>query len=66
MGALVGAGLSVAGATYQGLFRNPWRTHIWWGSRRGEPGAALAMALPLPIFLYSMGVVQFSAFLAAL
>ncbi|MGI5836887.1 MAG: FecCD family ABC transporter permease, partial [Chloroflexota bacterium] len=67
MGALVGAGLSVAGATYQGLFRNPLADPYLVGVAAGASlGAALAMALPLPIFLYSMGVVQFSAFLAAL
>lgn len=67
MGALVGAGLSVAGATYQGLFRNPLADPYLVGVAAGAGlGAALAMALPLPLFWYTLGAVQLSAFLAAL
>ncbi len=67
MGALVGAGLSVAGATYQGLFRNPLADPYLVGVAAGAGlGAALAMAAPLPPALYSLGVIQFAAFLSAL
>ena len=38
----IGASLSVAGATYQGMFRNPWSRRIFWGS---PPGPALGPPL---------------------
>lgn len=67
MGALVGAGLSVAGATYQGLFRNPLADPYLVGVAAGAGlGAALAMAIPLPGVLYALGAVQLAAFVAAL
>lgn len=67
MGALVGSGLSVAGATYQGLFRNPLADPYLVGVAAGAGlGAALAMALPMPPALYSMGIIQLAAFLSAL
>ena len=67
MGALVGAGLSVAGATYQGLFRNPLADPYLVGVAAGAGlGAALAMALPIPPALYSLGIVQWAAFASAL
>ncbi len=67
MGGLAGAGLSVAGATYQGLFRNPLADPYLVGVAAGAGlGAALAMAMPLPPGLYSLGVVQLAAFLSAL
>jgi iron complex transport system permease protein len=67
MGALVGAGLSVAGATYQGLFRNPLADPYLVGVAAGAGlGAALAMAMPLPAGVYTLGIVQLAAFLSAL
>ncbi len=67
LGALAGAGLSVAGATYQGLFRNPLADPYLVGIAAGAGlGASLAMAAPLPPGLYYLGVVQLSAFLVAL
>lgn len=67
LGGLVGAGLSVAGATYQGLFRNPLADPYLIGVAAGAGlGAVLAMAMPLPLTLYYLGIVQLSAFLAAL
>lgn len=67
MGALVGAGLSVAGATYQGLFRNPLADPYLVGVAAGAGfGAALIMAMPLPPALYSLGIVQLAAFLSGL
>lgn len=66
MGALVGAALSVAGATYQGLFRNPLADPYLVGVAAGAGlGAAIAMALPLPPLLYALGIVQISAFISA-
>lgn len=67
MGALVGAGLSVAGATYQGLFRNPLADPYLVGVAAGAGlGATLAMVTPLPPSLYSLGIVQLAAFASAL
>ena len=67
MGALVGAGLSVAGATYQGLFRNPLADPYLVGVAGGAGlGATLVMAAPLPAALYAMGVVQIGAFTGAI
>ncbi len=67
MGAMVGAGLSVAGASYQGLFRNPLADPYLVGVAAGAGlGAALAMVAPLPPSLYTLGVVQLAAFVGAL
>lgn len=67
LGALVGAGLSVAGATYQGLFRNPLADPYLVGVASGcGLGATIAMVAPLPALLYALGAVQFLAFLAGL
>ncbi len=63
---LVGAGLSVAGATYQGLFRNPLADPYLVGVAAGAGlGAAIAMAAPLPAGLYFLGIVQIGAFVGA-
>lgn len=63
---LVGAGLSVAGATYQGLFRNPLADPYLVGVAGGAGlGATVAMAAPLPAGLYALGAVQIAAFLGA-
>ncbi len=67
LAALVGAGLSMAGATYQALFRNPLADPYLVGVAGGAGlGATLAMAAPLPALFYAMGVVQGAAFLGAL
>ncbi len=67
LGALVGAGLSVAGATYQGLFRNPLADPYLVGVAAGAGlGATLAMSAPLPPVLYSLGIIQIAAFASAL
>ncbi len=64
---LVGAGLSVAGATYQGLFRNPLADPYLVGVAAGAGlGAAIAMVAPLPPALYFYGAVQIAAFLGAM
>src|SRR5687768_7849284 len=66
LGALVGAGLAVAGATYQGLFRNPLADPYLLGVAAGAGlGAVVAFILPFPPALYGVGVVQLMAFLGA-
>lgn len=63
LAALVGACLAAAGATYQGLFRNPLADPYLIGVAAGAGlGAVLAMVLPLAPLLYSLGAVQFMAF----
>lgn len=64
---MVGASLSVAGATYQGLFRNPLADPYLIGVASGAGlGGIIALVLPLPAVLYSLGVVQWMAFAAGL
>ncbi len=66
LAAIVGAALSMAGATYQGLFRNPLADPYLVGVAGGAGlGATIAIAAPLPPELYSMGAVQLAAFLGA-
>lgn len=67
LGAVVGGALAVSGATYQGLFRNPLAEPYLIGVAPGAGlGAVIALALPLPAFFYSVGVVQWFAFAGAL
>ncbi|OJV86888.1 MAG: hypothetical protein BGO39_13100 [Chloroflexi bacterium 54-19] len=62
----VGAGLAGAGALYQGLFRNPLADPYLVGVAQGAAvGAVSAIVLPLPAFLYALGLVQWGAFLGA-
>jgi iron complex transport system permease protein len=62
----VGAGLAGSGALYQGLFRNPLADPYLVGVAQGAAvGAVSAIVLPLPAFLYALGVVQWGAFLGA-
>ena len=64
---LVGAGLALAGATYQGMFRNPLADPYLIGVAAGAGlGAVVALTLPLNASLYSLGVVQWLAFAGAL
>jgi iron complex transport system permease protein len=66
LGALVGCGLAVAGATYQGLFRNPLADPYLLGVAAGAGlGAVIAFILPFPPALYGVGVVQVLAFVGA-
>jgi iron complex transport system permease protein len=63
---LVGAALSVAGASYQGLFRNPLADPYLLGVASGAGlGAVLALGLPLPPEWQGVGAVQLLAFLGA-
>ncbi len=67
LGALVGSALALAGATYQGIFRNPLADPYLLGIASGAGfGAVLAFVLPLPAALYGVGIVQGLAFLGAL
>ena len=67
LAALVGSALALAGATYQGLFRNPLADPYLLGIASGAGlGAVLAFVLPLPVALYRAGIVQALAFLGAL
>jgi cobalamin transport system permease protein len=64
---LVGGALAIAGATYQGVFRNPLADPYLLGVASGAGlGAVLAFILPVPPNLYALGVVQVFAFLGAL
>lgn len=64
---MVGASLSVAGATYQGLFRNPLADPYLIGVAAGSGlGGVLALVLPFPSWLYGLGLVQWMAFLSGL
>jgi iron complex transport system permease protein len=63
----VGAGLALAGATFQGLLRNPLADPYVLGTSSGAAlGAAVAMLLPLQFALLGLGLVQVLAFGGAL
>ena len=64
---LVGAALAVAGATYQGVFRNPLADPYLLGVASGASlGAVLAFILPIPPELSRGGAVQALAFVGAI
>jgi ABC-type Fe3+-siderophore transport system permease subunit len=64
---LVGAALAVAGATYQGVFRNPLADPYLLGIASGASlGAVLAFILPIPPALSHGGAVQALAFVGAI
>ncbi|MHC1578357.1 MAG: FecCD family ABC transporter permease [Dehalococcoidia bacterium] len=63
---LVGAALAVAGATYQGLFRNPLADPYLLGVSSGAGlGATIAMLIPFGLSWMSFGAVPLFAFLGA-
>lgn len=63
---LVGAALSVAGATYQGLFRNPLADPYLLGVASGAGlGATIAMLTPFTLAWMSFGAVPLFAFIGA-
>ncbi|MCL5961846.1 MAG: iron chelate uptake ABC transporter family permease subunit [Chloroflexi bacterium] len=63
---LVGGSLALAGGTYQGLFRNPLADPYLIGvASGGALGATIAFVLPFGPFLYSLGIVQWLAFVTA-
>lgn len=64
---LVGGALAVAGATYQGVFRNPLADPYLLGVASGASlGAALAFILPMPAAMRALGAVQALAFAGAI
>jgi iron complex transport system permease protein len=66
-GMVVGAGLALAGATFQGLLRNPLADPFVLGTASGAAlGAAVAILLPLGATVLAVGVLQGLAFLGAL
>jgi iron complex transport system permease protein len=65
--ALVGAGLAVAGATFQGIVRNPLADPYVLGTSSGAAlGAALAILLPVGLTVFQFGLVNVWAFVGAL
>jgi iron complex transport system permease protein len=64
---IVGLGLSVAGATFQGLLRNPLADPYVLGTASGAAlGAAIAVLVPVRIVILEFGLLQGLAFLGAL
>ncbi|MGE5590203.1 MAG: FecCD family ABC transporter permease [Bacillota bacterium] len=67
LAALVGAGLSIAGAGFQGLFRNPLADPFILGiSSGGALGAALAILASVQLGWVASGIIPVTAFLGAL
>jgi iron complex transport system permease protein len=64
---VVGVGLAVAGATFQGLLRNPLADPYVLGTASGAAlGAAIGILIPIRIALFEFGLVQVFAFVGAL
>ncbi len=64
---VVGLGLAVAGATFQGLLRNPLADPYVLGTASGAAlGAAIAVLLPVRIFVLEFGLLHGLAFVGAL
>ncbi len=62
---VVGAGLALAGATFQGLLRNPLADPYVLGTASGAAlGAAIAVLIPVRTVFLGFGLVQAFAFLA--
>ena len=65
--ATVGLGLAVAGATFQGLLRNPLADPYVLGTASGAAlGAAIAVLIPIRVEILAFGLLQVLAFLGAL
>jgi iron complex transport system permease protein len=65
--AVVGLGLAVAGATFQGLLRNPLADPYVLGTASGAAlGAAIAVLIPVRIEILAFGLLQVLAFAGAL
>lgn len=64
---LVGCGLAVAGATFQGLLRNPLADPYVLGTASGAAlGAAIAVLIPVRFVILEFGLIQGLAFVGAL
>jgi len=67
LAAVVGAGLAVAGATFQGLLRNPLADPYVLGTASGAAlGAAIAVLIPVRFLVLEFGLVNGLAFVGAL
>ncbi|MBI3749100.1 MAG: iron chelate uptake ABC transporter family permease subunit [Chloroflexi bacterium] len=67
MSLVVGTALAVAGATFQGLLRNPLADPYVLGTASGAAlGAAIAVLLPIRIVILGFGLLQGLAFVGAL
>ena len=67
MAMVVGVGLSLAGATFQGLLRNPLADPYVLGTASGAAlGAAIAVLLPIQVALFGFGLLHLFAFVGAL
>jgi iron complex transport system permease protein len=67
MAALVGAGLSVVGTSYQGIFKNPMADPYVLGISSGAAfGATLAIISGLQIHILGVGLTTFCAFIGAI
>jgi iron complex transport system permease protein len=67
MAMIVGVGLSLAGATFQGLLRNPLADPYVLGTASGAAlGAAIALLLPVQVALLGFGLLHLFAFVGAL
>lgn len=65
--ALVGAGLAVAGTTFQGLLRNPLADPYVLGTASGAAlGAAIAVLIPVSVAWLGFGLIHLLAFSGAL
>lgn len=64
---VVGAGLAVAGAAFQGLLRNPLADPYVLGTASGAAlGAAIAVLIPVQVVILEFGLLQGLAFVGAL
>jgi iron complex transport system permease protein len=64
---LVGAGLAVAGATFQGILRNPLADPYVLGTASGAAlGAAIAVLIPVRLLFLEIGLLNVLAFVGAL
>ncbi len=65
--AVVGAGLAIAGATFQGIVRNPLADPYVLGTSSGAAlGAAIGILLPVGLTAYQLGIVNALAFVGAI
>jgi iron complex transport system permease protein len=64
---LVGAGLGIAGATFQGILRNPLADPYVLGTASGAAlGAAIAVLIPVRLLFLEIGLLNVLAFVGAL
>lgn len=64
---VIGCGLAVAGATYQGLLRNPLADPYVLGTASGAAlGAAIAVLLPIQVVVIEFGLLHGFAFVGAI